>query len=178
MPASQKSAPHVLRRGPQTQGHSPAQLAAMAREQERAKVRTPSPVLAAFFPEPIEVGKLPLRPFSLGDFILLEKLGSPLLEIEDADAAEEVQISVEEYAAAVFVLSAPFDQVAALVSRGPAGRPEFDAAVLAFAAQIPAIELVPIGLKVRAAIAAGFATVQGMGSEKKTTAPTPGSAGR
>jgi len=56
------------------------------------------------------------------------------------------------------------------------GRADFDRAVRHFATKCPGAEVIALGRKVQAAIAAAFATVQPAGGEKKTAA-TPASAG-
>lgn len=146
-----------------------AEQAALSAQQARGTTRTPSAVLTALFPDRIDVGGLPLRPLSLGDFILLEKIDSPILEL---DGVEEPEIGPLDLAAAIYLLATPFAQVAEQLN---GGRHAFDQAVLAFASRVPAGEVLAAGAKVRAAIAAGFATAL-PGGEKKTPA-TPASAG-
>lgn len=173
MPSSSSPKPPRLhKRTAATKGFTPKQIAALSAANEGNKSRTPKVVVDALFPTPIMAGDLVLRPLSLAEFILLEKLDSPLLELESVD---EEEITIEQFAVAVYLLTTPYDEVDALVCDRP--RAEFDRAVRQFSRKLPPAELITIGLKVRTAIAAAFATVQQVSGGEKKTAQTPASAG-
>jgi hypothetical protein len=137
----------------------------------KKNAKTPAAILEAFFPEPLKVDNIVLRVASLGDVMLLEKLESPLVENE---AGADVEISANDFAAAVFLLSLPFEKAADVFA---AGRDEFDRAVLLFAGRVPGNEILKLGQAIKSAIDAAFATVQPMKGEKKTSDPIPASAG-
>lgn len=163
--------PRLHKRTAATKGFTPEQIAALTAANEGNKSRTPQVLVDAFFPKAIKVGDLKLRALSLAEFILLEKIESPLLEIDQVDESE---VSLENFAAAVFILAMPFDVVEPLICEG--GKAEFDRAVRQFATKVPGGETIALGRKVQVAIAEAFATVQQVSGEKKT-ARTPASAG-
>ncbi len=158
------------RRTAATKGFSPEQIAALTATKHSQGSRTPRAVVDAIFPTTITVGDLKLRSLSLGEFILMEKIESPLLEVEQM---EDGEITLEQFAAAVFILATPFAEVEALIC--DRGRVDFDRAVRHFATKCPGAEVIALGRKVKTTIAEAFATVvQTSGGEKKTI---PGSAG-
>ncbi len=163
------------RRSAASASFSPEEIAALEAARKRSESTNPAPVLDAFFPATIKVGDLALRPLTLGDFMLLEKLESPLLEEAEADSDEEP--TTTDFALGVFVLALPPGHARGILTNG--GREDLDRHVAAFADRIAAGEVVSLGLKVRAAIVAGFASMQPMGAsdQKKTAAQTPASAG-
>lgn len=145
-----------------------AELAAAEAADQRGKTATPKAVRHAFFPEAIAIGKLPLRPLSLGDFLFLEEIGSPLIAVPEGDKAPEV--GLRDYLRAIFLLAETPEKVWALLAKGT---PCFDHEVNLFAHRIPYEEITQVGHKLRALIDAAFATVQPMSGEKKTSGQTP-----
>jgi hypothetical protein len=92
-----------------------ANLEKIAAAVEAAGSRTPSVVLDAFLPEAPEVFGLPLRKFSLGAYLALEKLGHPFVL---AANGQQVEISRWDFATALYIMATPSAEVFEAVERG------------------------------------------------------------
>lgn len=153
---------------------SMGQVVAAATARDKATVNTPAVVLEAFIPDPIQVGSIELRPFTLATFMFLEKIGSPLVKPTGTDP------DTADIAAAVYALTHGVGQCRAQLRQG---RESFDEAVWVFAENIPASDLAALGAKIKQHLEAAFATVIGNADnappEKKSGAsvepasPTP-----
>jgi hypothetical protein len=131
---------------------SPEQLAAAQTTLNAAASRTPSRVLDAFFPEIIVAAGLTLQPFTLGSYMLLEKVGSPLISGGDVRAAD--------VATAAVLLSLPAARARSLA----ADRAALDAAAFDFADRLAPTDLATLGERIAQHLNAAFATVPGGGT--------------
>jgi hypothetical protein len=94
---------------------------------------TPTTVQNALLPAPLVLGGLTLQPVTLGAYLFLEKINSPLLASPPPE-----KLTAMELFRVVYVLTQPLpDCVATWVQ----GAEAFDAAVIGFASQIPLTDL-------------------------------------
>ncbi len=110
-----------------------------------------------------EVGGRRLLPFSLGHFLLLEKIGSPY-----ADGVKKVdEVSNERLTELLFVLTRPAKEGRQALARG---QEAWDEAVQDFTDSVPMLDLARLGAAAHRSMAAGFSTVLGNeGGEKKSS---------
>lgn len=132
---------------------------------------TPRKVLDAFAPPVMRIGTVALRPMSMGHFLALERISSPVL----ADIREA---STEDAARALFLLTLPGDEAMTLAG----DRAALDARLGPFASALPVAEIVPMAWKLAQHLKAAFETVvpgkeQDTGPFRGSQPKAPGSAG-
>ncbi|WP_043586304.1 hypothetical protein [Geminisphaera colitermitum] len=115
--------------------------------------RTPNEVLDAFAPEPLTVANLTLRPLSISDFLLLERLDSPFA---DQQITPDTDISVSEIMEVAYILATPPQTSRAAFAKG---RAAFDDAVAEMFDSIPPSTLGDLGKRIATIINAAFATL-------------------
>lgn len=129
--------------------------------------QTPKTVSEGLLAAPLKIEGLQLQPLTLGLYLLLEKMDSPLL------SGGMVTAKKLDLFRAVFVLAHPLADSLAYWNEGPN---VFDAAVLGFADRVPIADLEKLGTMIVEHIAKAFApaakTEQG-GSEQLPLAPPP-----
>ncbi len=140
---------------------SPAEVAAAARAQKAAKVRTPPEVIDAFAPTLLSVGEVVFQPLTLGSLMVLEKIGSPLADENFGPGSE---VTTNDLMGVVLVLTRPPADSLAIIGRG---QDEWDRACLALASRFTPADIAALGLKLRETFTRAFATV--ISAEKKTT---------
>lgn len=94
---------------------------------------TPTTVQNALLPEPLVIGGLTVQPVTLGSYLFLEKIKSPLLASPPPE-----KISAMELFRVVYILTQPLPDCVAMWAQGGEA---FDAAVIGFASQIPLTDL-------------------------------------
>jgi hypothetical protein len=109
----------------------------------------PAVVTDALLATPLRIGDIQLQPLTLGLYLLLEKMGSPIVR---AGAQDVSPLALFQ---AVYVLAHPLPESLAAWAQGP---DLFDAAVLGFADRIPLSELDKLGDKIIQHVKAAFAT--------------------
>lgn len=111
-----------------------------------------------------------MRLLSIGDYLLLEDLGSPFVDrTEQEPAPTDITI-------AAYILSHPLAEVLDLYN-GPGGRVAFERAVRIWAAQFPAGQLPAlaneVGRQIRDAFAAMVPTAPKVGAPEATAPSSP-----
>ncbi|BET67209.1 hypothetical protein ASA1KI_21270 [Opitutales bacterium ASA1] len=122
---------------------------------------------------PLRVGDLELHPLTLASFMLLEELGSPLVQ-QPTEGEPKPKVGLFDLAVAAYILTRDVDASQAVLA-GVLGREKFDRAVYQFAKQIPATDMIAVGAKIRTHLNAAFATVIGT-QEKNAEATGPAAA--
>jgi hypothetical protein len=115
--------------------------------------RTPNEVLDAFAPVPITAANIVLRPLTISDFMLLERLDSPFA---NQQITPDTDISISEIMEAVYILAHPAQTSRSAFARG---RPEFDDAVFTFGDSISPGALRDLGARIAEAIHTAFSTL-------------------
>jgi hypothetical protein len=135
-----------------TASFTPEQIAAAQAALDAAASRTPGPVLDAFFPDPVQLGALTFPPFTLASYMLLEKVGSPLLSGAALTAADITRAAV--------LLLAPAPEARRLAANPAA----LEDAAYALADRFPAAELQTLGTTLAEHLNRAFATLPGRGA--------------
>lgn len=99
-------------------------------------MNTPSTVVDGLLAAPTAIGNVRLQPLTLGLYLLLEKINSPLVK------SGEQQMTPLDIFRAVYVLGTPLQESLINWQQGPE---VFDAAVLGFADSIPIGEIDKLG---------------------------------
>ncbi|MCE0498797.1 MAG: hypothetical protein LV481_12710 [Methylacidiphilales bacterium] len=113
----------------------------------RVADRTPSTVVDAFAPDPLDVAGIELKPIRMRTWLCLEKIDSPFIH----GAGGEV--TIEDLLRALYVITQPAAEVRAALRGGEAALSE---AVDAFAERIPLVALPQITAKLAGHLAAEF----------------------
>lgn len=139
-----------------------AELAALDAQAAQTGSRNPAVVREAFFPPALRVGDLVLRELSLGSFMLLEQVDSPL--VDDTGA----EVTAADLAAAGFILTRDLEVSRDLLVQG---RPAFDRAVFSWSCEIPLAQLRELGARIGEAIRSAMSTALPTGQKKTETTP-------
>ena len=111
---------------------------------------TPTTVSSALLPQPLHAADLVLQPLSVGTYLFLDKIESPVLE-----AGAKVIKGMDLFRC-VFALAHPLDQCLEVWAMG---KEPFDAAVIGYCSQIPLGEIDQLAMKVLEHVQASFAPV-------------------
>jgi len=139
--------------------------------------RNPTRVVEALTAAGVTVAGIALREFTVGTYLVLQKIESPLVMREPG----EIQLSDLQVVDLLFVLSRSPVASNALLAQG---RAAFDAAVIEFAGGIRMADLPSFESAIRDLMQRASSTAPGEpgGAEKKTSSTSPpeapGSAGR
>lgn len=115
-----------------------------------AAEKTPTVVVDAFVPEPVQVAGMELRPISIQTWLFLEKIKSPFTKA----IAKDAEIPFKEILSTMYVIVAPVEEVGAAIRRG---NEAFEAAVEVFASKIPFRHLEAVATALAKHIADEFA---------------------
>ena len=109
---------------------------------------TPTAVVQGAIAPPTFIGTLKLQPLTLGTFLFLVSIKSPILNKEAVGKADYMDLF-----RAVFALAKPLEECAALWAQGPVF---YDANVMGFANQVGITELPELGEKLMAHVQKAF----------------------
>jgi|ERR1700722_334389 len=114
-----------------------------------AETSTPTVVTDSLLATHLVIGDLKLEPLTLGVYLFLDKIGSPLLK------GGKKEVTSMDMFRAVYVLTTPLSDCLAFWAQGPE---TFDAAVFGLCNKIQLTDLNTLGDKLLAHIQAAFAT--------------------
>ena len=100
-------------------------------------MNTPKPVVDAIFPDAVTVGGYTLRPLSLSNMILLEKVDSPFVRSPEEKAGSDARPpDALDVVRALYILTRTTDELQSLYEGFD--RPKFEHAVWTFGDSLPA----------------------------------------
>jgi hypothetical protein len=137
----------VLVNGFATPGEALASVRPLQEKLARVSGKTPSTVIDAFLPDPIDIAGLELKPVRMRTWLYLEKIGSPFIQGYAGNP------SLEDLLRALYVITQPAAEVGAAIRAGDA---PFNDAVDAFAECIPLCALPQLTTKLAEHLAAEF----------------------
>jgi len=130
----------------------------------RVAGKTPSTVIDAFLPDPIDVAGLELKPISMRTWLYLDKIGSPFIRGQAGD------FDVEDLLRALYVITQPAAEVGAAIRAGDA---RFSEAVDVFAERLPPSALPQLGVRLAGHLAAEFSPRSEMIREEEGSGTGP-----
>jgi hypothetical protein len=126
--------------------------------------KNPRIVVDAFLPDTLAVGDIILRPISAGTALILEKIKSPIVDDKVIAAARKnkgkfgAELSNEDVARIIFILTHPGKESLALWNRGP---DVFEEAVYDYLDRIPVADVPALGLMINKHFEQAFSTIIG-----------------
>ncbi|MFA5058264.1 MAG: hypothetical protein WC485_09140 [Opitutaceae bacterium] len=115
--------------------------------------RTPPAVVEGMVPDELRVGQVVLQPVTIGHYLALEKIASPILELGKKPGPK---VGLIDLARAAYILSLPAEQ-----AMKAAGSPAFEDGVAEFCGRVPAAVIGELGRKIVAHLNAAFAPLAG-----------------
>jgi len=130
----------------------------------RVAGKTPSTVVDAFAPDPLDIAGIELKPIRMRTWLCLEKIDSPFIHGVGSE------VTIEDLLRALYVITQPAAEVRAALRGGEASLSE---AVDAFSERIPIAALPEITTKLAAHLAAEFSPRAEMAREEEGSGTGP-----
>ena len=147
-----------------TPGEALASVRPLQEKLARVAGKTPSTVIDAFLPDPIDVAGLELKPISMRTWLYLDKIGSPFVRGQSGN------FDLEDLLRAFYIITQPAAEVGAAIRAGDA---RFSEAVDAFAERLPLTTLPQLIAKLDAHLAAEFSPRSDMVREEEGSGSGP-----